>query len=324
MEKIIINFKIYFKYLDLSFLIILLLSCNIEETSIDETDNEISNEFIGLNNIATTFNNLSRSYQIYVPSIYSESELVPVVFNLHGGASTASGYLNSIGDMRPIADTANFIVIYPQATTDSSGNPTWHLGGENSKSTSVDDVGFVSHIIDDVSSIYSIDLDRVYITGFSNGGYLAYEIACLLSNRIAGIGVVAGHMFIDTYNYCNPSHPTPLINIHGTEDFYEGIGVYYLDQNLSNQYWTEYNNTDPDPVITNIENTNTQDGSTVELHTWLNGENEVSVLHYKVIGGGHSYPNLNPSSSKGYENGDIDSNSEIWNFLSRYDINGLR
>ncbi len=324
MEKIMIKFKIYFGYINLSLALILYTSCDNEEPSIDETNSEESSEFIGLNNISTTFDNLSRSYQIYVPSIYSESEPVPIVFNLHGGASTASGYLNSIGDMRPIADTANFIVIYPQATTDSSGDPTWHLGGENSKSTSVDDVGFVSHIIDEVSSIYSVDLDRIYVTGFSNGGYLAYEIACLLSNRIAGIGSVAGHMFIDTYNYCNPSHPTPLINIHGTEDFYEGIGEYYLDQNLSNQYWTEYNNTDPDPVITNIENTNTQDGSTVELHSWLNGENEVSVVHYKVLGGGHSYPNLNPSSSKGYENGDIDSNSEIWNFLSRYDINGLR
>ena len=319
-----IKFKIYFGYINLSLALILYTSCDNEEPSIDETNSEESSEFIGLNNISTTFDNLSRSYQIYVPSIYSESEPVPIVFNLHGGASTASGYLNSIGDMRPIADTANFIVIYPQATTDSSGDPTWHLGGENSKSTSVDDVGFVSHIIDEVSSIYSVDLDRIYVTGFSNGGYLAYEIACLLSNRIAGIGSVAGHMFIDTYNYCNPSHPTPLINIHGTEDFYEGIGEYYLDQNLSNQYWTEYNNTDPDPVITNIENTNTQDGSTVELHSWLNGENEVSVVHYKVLGGGHSYPNLNPSSSKGYENGDIDSNSEIWNFLSSYDINGLR
>ena len=216
MKKIMINFKIYFRYINLSLALILSTSCNNEEASIDETENEISNEFIGLNNISTTFDNLDRSYQIYVPSSYSVSEPIPIVFNLHGGASTATGYLNSIGDMRPIADTANFIVIYPQATTDSSGDPTWHLGGENSKSTEVDDVGFISHIIDEVSSIYSIDIDRVYVTGFSNGGYLAYEIACLLSNRIAGIGVVAGHMFIDTYNYCNPSHPTPLINIHCT------------------------------------------------------------------------------------------------------------
>tara|TARA_Y200000002_G_scaffold325993_1_gene288366 strand:- start:639 stop:1613 length:975 start_codon:yes stop_codon:yes gene_type:complete len=324
MEKIMINFKIYFRYINLSLALIFSTSCDNEESRIDDTENENSSEFIGLNNISTTHDNLNRSYQIYVPATYSVSEPIPLVFNLHGGASTATGYLNSIGDMRPIADTANFIIIYPQATTDSSGNPTWHLGGENSKSTSVDDVGFVSHIIDEVSSIYSVDLERVYVTGFSNGGYLAYEIACLLSNRIAGIGSVAGHMFIDTYNYCDPSHPTPVINIHGTEDFYDGIAGYYLDQNLSNRYWTEYNNTDSDPVITYIENTNTQDGSTVELHSWLNGDNGISVVHYKVMGGGHSYPNLNPSSSKGYENGDIDSNSEIWNFLSRYDINGLR
>ena len=324
MEKIMINFKIYFRYINLSLALIFSTSCDNEESRIDDTENENSSEFIGLNNISTTHDNLNRSYQIYVPASYSVSEPIPLVFNLHGGASTATGYLNSIGDMRPIADTANFIIIYPQATTDSSGNPTWHLGGENSKSTSVDDVGFVSHIIDEVSSIYSVDLERVYVTGFSNGGYLAYEIACLLSNRIAGIGSVAGHMFIDTYNYCDPSHPTPVINIHGTDDFYEGITGYYLDQNLSNRYWTEYNNTDTDPVITYIENTNTQDGSTVELHSWLNGDNGISVVHYKVMGGGHSYPNLNPSSSKGYENGDIDSNSEIWNFLSRYDINGLR
>ena len=319
-----INFKIYFRYINLSLAFIFSTSCDNEEARIDDTENENSSEFIGLNNISTTHDNLNRSYQIYVPASYSNNEPIPIVFNLHGGASTAIGYLNSIGDMRPIADTANFIIIYPQATTDSSGNPTWHLGGENSKSTSVNDVGFVSHIIDEVSSIYSVDLERVYVTGFSNGGYLAYEIACLLSNKIAGIGSVAGHMFIDTYNYCDPSHPTPLINIHGTEDFYDGIAGYYLDQNLSNRYWTEYNNTDHDPVITYIENTNTQDGSTVELHSWLNGDNGISLVHYKVIGGGHSYPNLNPSSSKGYENGDIDSNSEIWNFLSRYDINGLR
>jgi polyhydroxybutyrate depolymerase len=324
MEKIMVNFKIYFRYINISLALILSTSCDNEEARIDDTENENSSEFIGLNNISTTFDNLSRSYHIYVPASYSDTEPIPIFFNLHGGASTAIGYLNSIGNMRPIADTANFIIIYPQATTDSSGNPTWHLGGENSKSTSVDDVGFVSHIIDEVSSIYSVDLERVYVTGFSNGGYLAYEIACLLSNKIAGIGSVAGHMFIDTYNYCDPSHPTPLINIHGTEDFYDGIAGYYLDQNLSNRYWTEYNNTDPDPVITYIENTNTQDGSTVELHSWLNGDNGISVVHFKVMGGGHSYPNLNPSSSKGYENGDIDSNSEIWNFLSRYDINGLR
>ena len=64
MKKIMINFKIYFRYINLSLALILSTSCNNEEASIDETENEISNEYIGLNNISTTFDNLGRSYQI--------------------------------------------------------------------------------------------------------------------------------------------------------------------------------------------------------------------------------------------------------------------
>ena len=154
---------------------------------------------------------------MYFPTIYSSSVKYPVLFNLHGGASTAQAYMEYVSDMRPIAENENFILVYPQATSDNNGNPTWHLGGENSKSTEVDDVGFIGKIIDDLSSIYSIDQTRVYVIGFSNGAYLAYEIACLMNDKIAGIGVVAGHMFIDTFNSCSPSHPTPIINIHGTE-----------------------------------------------------------------------------------------------------------
>ncbi len=308
------------KYFNNLLILFLIISCSEEE----ESKNEINNLLFGLNNISTRFENIDRTYHVYVPKSYSAVNPSPILFNLHGGASTALDFLNNEGDMREIADTANFIIVYPQATSDNNGNPTWHLGAENSKSTDVNDVGFVSHIIDDVSSVYSIDQERVYVTGFSNGGYLTYEIACLLNERIAGIGVVAGHMFIDTYNYCNPSHPTPVINIHGTEDYYNGISGYYLSQDLSNRFWYEYNNTDSNPVISNIENIDIEDGSTVELNSWLNGDNGSNLLHYKVIGGGHSYPTIGSNSIKDYMNGDIDSNILIWNFLSGYDINGKR
>ena len=57
---------------------------------------------------------------------------------------------------------------------------------------------------------------------------LSFEIAYEVSNRIAAFASVAGHMFIDTFNDCSPSHPTPFISINGTEDNYQGIGFYYL------------------------------------------------------------------------------------------------
>ena len=145
-----------------------------------------------------------------------------------------------------------------------------------------------------------------------------------MNDKIAGIGVVAGHMFIDTFNSCSPSHPTPIINIHGTEDFYNGIGDYYISQQNSNDYWSKINSTDSLPIISQIDDINTSDGSTVELHSWKNGTNGTTVEHYKIIGGGHSWPKINPNSSKGYTNGDIDADQLIWNYLSRYNLDGLR
>ncbi len=271
---------------------------------------------------STNFDNIDRDYILYIPSSYEENSSFPIVFNLHGGDMTARQQMENVSDMRSLADTENFILVYPQSTIDDNGVPIWNLGGENSKATDIDDVGYISHLIDEISNFYSTDLDRIYVTGFSNGGYLSFEIACKLSNRIAAFASVAGHMFIDTFNNCSPSHPTPFISINGTEDNYQGIGFYYLSVENSNNYWINFNNNDATPIIINIEDINSADGSTVEYYSWKNGNNGVEVDHYKVIGGGHSYPKINFDSSQ--ENGDIDSDQLIWEFFSRFDINGLR
>ena len=126
----------------------LLISCNSEENLVFQT---------GLTKQNIDHDGLKREFNLYVPTIYSSSVKHPILFNLHGGASTAQAYMEYVSDMRSIAENENFILVYPQATSDNSGNPTWHLGGENSKSTEVDDVGFIGKIIDDLSSIYSID-----------------------------------------------------------------------------------------------------------------------------------------------------------------------
>ena len=308
------NYSMLFILLSILFLF---TSCNSEENLIFQT---------GLTNQNINHEGINREFNLYIPPNYSSSINYPILFNLHGGASMAQDYMEYESDMRSMADDENFILVYPQATSDSRGDPTWHLGGENSKSTEVNDVGFIGKIIDELSSIYSVDQKRIYVCGFSNGAYLAYEIACLMNDKIAGIGVVAGHMFIDTFNSCSPSHPTPIINIHGTEDNYDGIGSYYISQENSNAYWVSFNSTDSSPVISQIDNINTSDESTVELYSWKNGTNGTTVEHYKIIGGGHSWPNIssNSNSIKGYSNGDIDANQLIWNYLSRYDIDGLR
>ena len=303
------KFKILFAFL-------IFISCS--------DDNEEISGDTGLFYQSTFFDGLSRDYILFVPDSYDENENTPIVFNLHGGSSTAEEQLNYISDMRSLSDNEKFILVYPQASSDANGIPIWNLGGVNSKATDVDDVGYISHLIDRISEFYSVDRDRIYVTGFSNGGYLSFELACKLSSKIAAFASVAGHMFIDTYNDCSPTHPTPFLSINGTEDNYDGIGEYYLPVENSNNYWIEYNNTDLNPNVVDLEDINTSDGSTVKYYSWKNGSNGVEIDHYKVIGGEHTWPSLNSNSYKDESNGDIDSDRIIWEFFSRFDINGLR
>lgn len=259
----------------------------------------------------------TREYTVYIPANYQGDENVPLIFNFHGGGGDIAGQIY-VSDMRPMADTAGFIVVYPQALPDPNdgGTALW----THKEPTEVDDVFFVAAMIDALADEYMIDENRVYACGYSNGGEFTFELACRLSHRIAAIGVVARSMFIDTYNECSPSHPMGVLTIHGTEDDYNGItwaGVtYYISLDDVNSYWSSFNNTDSNPLVTPLPNTNSGDGSTVEHYAWRNGEACVSVEHLKVINGGHDWPGT-------FGNMDIDASLEIWKFVSQYDKNGL-
>ena len=259
----------------------------------------------------------TREFAVYVPSSYDGSENVPLLFNFHGGSGDIASQI-AVSDMRAMADTANFIVVYPQALPDPNddGATLW----THKEPTTVDDIYFVEAMIDDLATEYAIDQNRVYACGYSNGGEFSFELACRLSHRIAAVGVVARSMYIETYNECSPSHPMGIVTIHGSEDEYEGITflgtTYYIALDDVNAYWSNYNNTDATPIVTELPNLNSNDGSTVEHYAWQNGDGCVSIEHFKVIGGGHDWPGS-------WGNLDIDASVEIWKYVSQYDIYGL-
>ena len=130
----------------------------------------------------------------------------------------------------------------------------------------------------------------------------------------------------DIYGWgtCSPVHPTAMMLIPGTVDqnphsTYEGLSygdmpLYMSAANITS-FWSSYNNTDVLPVITNVEDISPNDGSTVERKMWLNGANCSSVQELKVIGGDHDWPGV-------FGNMDIDATNEIWNFVSRFSIEG--
>lgn len=261
-------------------------------------------------------NDIQREYILYVPEIYDSNIAVPLVLNFHGYTQSAL-YQMSFGDMRTIADTANFILVYPQGSL-LDGKAHWNVGSIPEGSTS-DDVGFTKAMLAEIASNYNIDQTRIYACGYSNGGCFSFELAGQLSNRIAAIGAVAGTMTEKTIKRCNITHPMPILTINGTADRmvkYDGSSpVSVISQQEVLDFWIKFNNTDLIPIISNIPDTNHNDGSTVQLTEYLHGDREVEVVHYKVFSGGHDWPGKNG-------NMDINSSSIIWNFVSKFDING--
>ena len=122
-------------------------------------------------------------------------------------------------------------------------------------------------------------------------------------------------MLEETYDNCRPSHPTAMINIHGTLDGvipYNGGSTGYKSINEVMTYWVNFNDTNTSPTTDNIDD----NGITIEHYLYPDGDGGTSVEHYKVVGGEHVWfdNNFNGSSTSRL----------IWDFVSKYDNNGLR
>jgi len=256
---------------------------------------------------------LIREYSIYVPASYDGTTNFPLQFNLHGGGGTNSAW-QVTSDMRPIADTADFILVYPQARPDPSDGNSFNWIPK--VPGTFDDVPFFSSLIDTIASNYQIDQNRIYACGYSLGGDMTFELGCKLNNRIAAIAPVARTMQANPNSFCSPVHPTGVLTILGTDDLvspYNGIvfgGIeYYISAAATHSYWATHNNC----VTTATMNTVSP---SVERYTWSTTPGCAYVEELKVIGGGHDWPGS-------FGNMTIDANTEIWQFVSRYDINGL-
>lgn len=291
--------KILFSYLLLTFIYVNIFA-----------QTTISGSFI--------FDGLTRTYRIYIPAIYNSSTPVPLVFNLHGYGSN-NVEQESYGDFRPIADTANFIIVHPNGTLDSYNELNWNSFGL----TSVNDIGFLNALIDTIEANYNIDINRIYCTGLSNGGFMSYDVACYLSNRICAIASVVGSMVQTHVNSCSPLHPTPIMEIHGTADGtvpYNGYSSF-LPVDTVVKHWVQFNNCSLTPTITNVPNINILDGCTAEHYVYNNGNNGSTVELYKIIGGGHSWPGA--SINLNVTNMDFSASIEIWRFFSQYKLDNL-
>jgi len=180
----------------------------------------------------------SRSYYLYIPKSIDQSKSFPLLFAFHGYGSSA---LNMFGSqMNAIADNECFAVCYPQGIKER-----WNVGGkyfENGK----DDILFVRALIDEISKTYSINAEAIFAYGMSNGGFMSYNLACELSDKIRAIASVTGSMTQEQIETCNPEKIIPILQIHGTNDqtvpYLDTTKKYCVAVKQTLNFWSKLNN----------------------------------------------------------------------------------
>jgi polyhydroxybutyrate depolymerase len=149
-------------------------------------------------------------------TFYETNTATPLVFALHGGGGTGKK-MNRLTDFNRLSDQHGFIVIYPDAVekhwNDGRGLTDYRAQREN-----IDDVGFISNLIDVIAGDYAIDRKRVYVTGASNGAMMSFRLACELTDKITAIAPVIGALGENISEKCTPSKPIPVFIIGGTGD----------------------------------------------------------------------------------------------------------
>jgi len=266
------------------------------------------------------YDGTTRKYIQYVPSIYDGSEAVPLVVVLHGLGDNMNN-MSQVG-FHQVSDTANFIVVTPEALVFQSPFPqlfpsatAWNSGAGAFgiyPSSDVDDVGFINAIMDTISAHYNIDQSKIFVTGFSMGSFMSNRLACQLTDRVAAIAGVAGTIG-DGYT-CNPSEYIPVCHFHGTSDTQVGYGVDGGGEqdNITGinvldwiAYWNGHNGCDNLTLEGQFPNS-ANDGYLVDYLEYSGCSDNSRVVHYKVHGADHVW--LGP-------NDDVFYTTEIWKFF---------
>ncbi|HOT91332.1 MAG TPA: PHB depolymerase family esterase [Anaerolineae bacterium] len=258
-----------------------------------------------------------RKYLLYVPPRYDPTTPTPLVITIHGFAQWPANQ-RDISKWNTLADENGFIVVYPSG----SGFPKrWGAHGiTDSLNPQMQDVTFISDLIDKLESEYNIDPTRVYVNGLSNGGGMSYLLACKLSERIAAFGTVAGaHLY--PLDACHPTYPVPMIAFHGTADPivpYNGGPSRMFDI--------------PFPVIPDWVARYAARNGCAATPVALPTQGEVSGIRYKacdagaevhfytIHGGGHTWPGGGrlPKAVVGHTTQDIDATRTMWDFFKQY------
>ena len=241
-----------------------------------------------------------RSAVVFVPDHASITDPLPLLLVFHGSAwngrvmQTTTGFSN-------LAEEEGFIAVYPNGSGPSdilSWNARYCCSFALERD--VDDLAFIDQLLDVLLSSYPVDPAHVYATGFSNGGMLSYILALERPDRFAAVAVVSGSMVASQQQ---TGIPVPILIIHGTSDsIIPYSGGWGTLRTLSGKtepsipaedaagFWITNNSCTPSKVVTLRERT-------ARIQTYVDCNDQVSVVFITLLEGGHDWPTVQRNES---------------------------
>ncbi len=251
-----------------------------------------------------------RSYRVVTPPGDTGDTELPVVVAIHDAGNTVDGMIEAT-QLQRAAVQHDFAVVLPAAAEEAER--TWNAGfccGAG-PSVGLDDMAFLDAVIDEVAADERVDADRIYLAGVSNGAVMAYQYACERSERVAGVGSVAGTMDPES---CQPSEPVSVLEIHGTDDdvvpfdggempdFVQATRPAISAEALV-EHWAEANSCSEEPI--------TSGNDPVTRTTWGQCEADATVELIAIEGAGHTWY----ASEFGPVDGAVDATGELLRFF---------
>ncbi len=293
------------------------------------------------------FDGLTREYRLHVPPAAASGRPLPLVLNLAG--ATQNGWLEEVtSDMDPNADRNGYLVAYPDGTRIAkvlTPDPIakqaqygWNAGRccGLPVTRNIDDVGFLLKVISDVAARTPVDLRRVYVTGISNGGMMAYAMASEASDRIAAVSSVSGQVELPTIH---PTRAVPTLEFHSVDDpIAKWVGVPNRNPRLrlsvmdGIRQWVRADGCDPTPhdgpeIVGAAGSISAGETATPVSYTGCRSGSEVAL--WRFTGSGHVWPgstlNTGPKSNwilAGVGRGIVlvDADEVMWQFFRRYSL----
>jgi polyhydroxybutyrate depolymerase len=288
----------------------------------------------GNHRIDIRYGGLGRSYIVHVPPQASSAKPLPVILNFHGAGSNAVQEERYSG-MDATADRDGFVAVYPNGTGRGTRALTWNAGGccAYAMRNKIDDVGFTKALLDDLASRVHIDRTRVYATGISNGGMMAFRLGVEASDRIAAIAPVEGALMVET---SGPARPMPLMLFNSVDDRYVPYGGRFgrlgriahvtpyppVDEEIAR--WRGFDGcpaaAQVGPVLKGAQGSADADNSATR-YEWGPCAGGSKIVLWKLAGSGHVWPGTMHSVSwLGRSTQVINANDQIWQFFRDFSL----